>query len=305
MNSGGTSGREAQGENVHVPVLLRETVEAISPRAGGIYADLTLGGGGHARAILERSEPDGFLLGLDRDSDVLEHAKCALKAFENRTLFRHGNFSEAAKTFEKYIGSIDGVIMDLGLSSYQLDHSRRGFSLHRDGPLDWRMDPTQSFSGKDLLNRGRPEELLFAIETLGEEPRSRAVVNAILEERKKKPLLHTSDIRGIVEKVYGRKGGRIHPATRTFMGLRMAVNEEIESLERGLPEAFRLMKEGGRLCVISFHSGEDRIAKKFFKDRKRRGEAEILSPKPLRPTASEIRKNRRSRSARLRVLQKI
>lgn len=304
MIPNGASRTDDGKEAVHLPVLLEESLSILRPGRGGLYGDLTLGGGGHARAMLERSSPDGILLGLDRDPEVLNLARGALKAFERRLRIRHGNFSQAAELFEEYMGSVDGLIMDLGLSSYQLDIPARGFSIFKDGPLDFRMDTTQDFTARDLVNRGSREDLLHAVGTLGEEPRARAVVNAIEAERRLRPLLHTSDLRGLVEKVYRRKGGKIHPATRTFQGLRMWVNRELESLEQGLNAAFRLLKAGGRMAVISFHSGEDRIVKTFFKERKAKKEMQMLDRKPIRPRAREIRENRRSRSALLRAAVK-
>jgi 16S rRNA (cytosine1402-N4)-methyltransferase len=166
------------------------------------------------------------------------------------------------------------------------------------------MDPGQAFSARELVNRGRREELLSALQELGEEPRAEAIVKAILEERRKRPLLHTSDIRSIVEKIYGRRGGRIHPATRTFQALRMAVNREIDHLREGLEAAFRLLRGGGRMAVISFHSGEDRIVKTCFKELTGSGEANLVTRKPVRPGPAEVKRNRRSRSARLRVIEK-
>jgi 16S rRNA (cytosine1402-N4)-methyltransferase len=301
------SGESRSDENpkpVHVPVLLQACIDALQPRAGGTYFDLTLGGGGHARAILEASAPDGILFGLDRDGEILELTRAALKAFEDRIFVKQGNFSDAAEIFADHAGRADGVIMDLGLSSYQLDRRERGFSLRHDGPLDLRMDGTQTFTGKDLVNQGDRDELLHAIGRLGEEPRARAIVKALLEERERRPLLLTSDIRRLVERVYGRKGGRIHPATRVFQGLRMCVNHEIESLSKGLDAAFRLMTSKGRLAVLSFHSGEDRVVKNEFNERAAKGEAKRITKKPIRPDAAEIRINRRSRSACLRILEK-
>jgi 16S rRNA (cytosine1402-N4)-methyltransferase len=242
---------------------------------------------------------------LDCDLEILKEARKRLKEFEHRVLIEHGNFSEVLKIFSAFIGRTDGVIMDLGLSSLQLNRWNRGFSIFRDGPLDFRMDTTQSRTGRDLVNQGTPEELRFAIGTLGEEPKVRSIVKAVLEERQKRPLLHTSDLRRVVEKVYGRKGGRIHPATQTFQGIRMWVNRELERLEEGVAHAFHLLRSGGRLAVISFHSGEDRIVKAFMKGCAERGKAEPVNLKPIRPGKSEIRMNPRSRSARLRVLARI
>jgi 16S rRNA (cytosine1402-N4)-methyltransferase len=266
--------------------------------------DLTLGGGGHAKAILESSKPDGRLFGLDCDEEILIQTKEALKGFGDRFVAKQGNFGDAAEIFEEWTNKTNGVIMDLGLSSFQLDCASRGFSIYKDGPFDLRMDRSQPFTGKDLVNKGRKEDLLYAVGKLGEEPKAEAVVRAIIAERQKRPLLHTSDMRALVEKVYGRHGGKIHPATRTFQGLRMFVNRELDALERGLVAAFKLLTRCGRLAVISFHSGEDRIVKAFYKNRAASGEAKVLSPKPIRPGTSEVRRNRRSRSARLRFLEK-
>ena len=293
-----------QDAPVHLPVLKEACLEGLRPRNGGVYADLTVGGGGHAEALLDASTPDGFLLGLDRDPEILAFAQRRLDRFGGRFRLEQGDFAQADTFFASHLGRVDGVIMDLGLSSWQLDRAERGFSIYKDGPLDLRMDPGQAFSGRDLVNRGKKEELLFAVAVLGEEPRAEAVVEAILSERKKRPLLHTSDIRRLVEKVYGRRGGRIHPATRTFQGLRMLVNRELESLEEGLEAALRLLTEGGRLAVISFHSGEDRVVKRFCKARAAEGTVRIITPKPLRPGSEEVRRNRRSRSARLRIVEK-
>ncbi|MFH1999077.1 MAG: 16S rRNA (cytosine(1402)-N(4))-methyltransferase RsmH, partial [Planctomycetota bacterium] len=277
----------------------------LEPRSGGRYLDLTLGAGGHARALLERSAPDGFLAGLDRDEEILIEARRYLESFNDRCLLRKGNFSEAAMIFEEFVAKADGVIMDLGLSSLQLDHPDRGFSIFRDGPLDFRMDATQPFSARELVNRGHPDDLYAAIRNLGEEPKARAIVKAIVEERRKRPLLHTSDLRRLVEQVYGRKGGKIHPATRTFQGLRMEVNQELESLAKGLIAAFSLLAPGGRLAVISFHSGEDRVVKTGFNNQVAKGSARLVNRKPIMAGRDELRRNRRSRSARLRLIERL
>ncbi len=291
--------------DVHLPVLVDEVIEALEPRSGGILLDLTLGAGGHARALLDRSSPDGILFGLDQDPFVLAIAGKKLKEFEGRVTVRQGNFSEADSIFADVRGKIDGLLLDLGVSSLQLDDPGRGFSFRNDGPLDMRMDPGRTATAERFLNEAQRDELLHAVGVLGEEPRAKAIVRAILEERKKRPLFHTTDLRELVEQVYKRRGGRIHPATRTFQGIRMVVNAELESLEKGLSAAFSLLKEGGRLAVIAFHSGEDRIVKEFLKSRQAEG---AVAPGPLKvvkPSAAEVRRNRRSRSARLRVSRRI
>jgi len=303
MNLGEARSDEEPG-GLHVPVLLDECIEALRPKSGGTYADLTLGGGGHARALLEASAPDGIMLALDRDPEILELTRKSLHPYGARIFVNQGNFSDAAELFADQVGKVDGLLMDLGLSSFQLNRPERGFSVFHDGPLDMRMDPGQSFTGRDLVNRGSWEDLLFAIGSLGEETRAKAVVRSIMETRKIRPLLHTSDLRRIVEKVYGRKGGRIHPATKTFQGLRMMVNAETESLVKGLHAALTLARDGGRLAVISFHSGEDRLVKQFFTDAVARNKARWVNRKPIQAGKEEVRRNRRSRSARLRVLEK-
>lgn len=305
MISGGDSRSNGNSKPVHVPVLLAEVVELLDPEPGKFFLDLTLGAGGHSRALLERIAPDGFLAALDRDAEIIEEARRNLAGFEDRYLIKQGNFSDAAVIFEEFVAKADGVIMDLGLSSLQLDHPDRGFSIRKDGPLDFRMDASQPYSARDLVNKGDPEELYTAIHDLGEEPKARAIVKAIVEERRKRPLLHTSDLRRLVEQVYGRKGGKIHPATRTFQGLRMKVNLEVESLEAGLVASFSLLRQGGRLAVISFHSGEDRIVKNGFATLVTRGEAGHVTRKPLTAGRDELRRNRRSRSARLRVIERL
>ncbi len=290
---------------IHKPVLLEESTSVLGPTSKGVYADLTLGGGGHAAELLRLSHPGGFLLGLDRDPCVLDGARYSLDEYKSRVCIKHGNFNKAAELFSDYVGKVDGVIMDLGLSSFQLDCADRGFSIFKDGPIDLRMDTTQSYTGKDLLNKGKREDLLRAIGVFGEDPKARRIADSILEERQKRPLINTSDVRNLVEQVYGRKGGRIHPATRTFQGLRIFVNKEFESLAEGLDAAFALLKPGGRLSAISFHSGEDRIVKNFIRERAARKQAVALNKKPIRPGPDEIRKNRRSRSALLRAAEKL
>ena len=291
--------------DVHQPVLVDEVVEALEPLGGGLLLDLTLGAGGHARALLERSSPDGILFGLDQDPHVLAFAGKKLEEFGDRVTIRQGNFAEADTIFADVAGQIDGILLDLGVSSLQLDDPGRGFSFRNDGPLDMRMDPGRAATAERFLNEGLRDELLHAVGVLGEEPRAKAIVRAILEERKIRPLYHTTDLRELVEQVYKRRGGRIHPATRTFQGIRMVVNAELESLERGLAAAFGLLKEGGRMAVIAFHSGEDRIVKEFLKSRQAEG---AVAPGPLKvvkPSAAEVRRNRRSRSARLRISRRV
>jgi len=287
--------------DVHKPVLVDEVLESLAPEGGGVYVDLTLGAGGHAEAILERSSPNGILLGLDQDPEILEIAKENLSSFGERVTIEQGNFTDAARIFSDHEGAIHGALLDLGLSSLQLDRPERGFSIKKDGPLDMRMNPDSAVTAEEFVNKASREELMHAVGVLGEEPRARAVVEAILDERQKRPLFRTSDLRELIEGVYKRRSGKIHPATRAFQGLRMQINREIESLGEGLEAALRLLRRGGRLAVVSFHSGEDRVVKEFFKARKSAGELSIVGGGIIRPTQAEVRRNRRSRSARLRV----
>jgi len=290
--------------DVHQPVLVDEVLESLEPKSGGVYADFTLGAGGQASAILEKSSPDGILLGLDQDPEILEIAKENLSPFGERVFFEQGNFAAAARIFAGHEGRVDGILFDLGLSSLQLDRPERGFSIRKDGPLDMRMNPNSAVTAEDFVNRASRDELMHAVGVLGEEPRAKAVVNAILAERRKRPLLSTSDLRELIEGVYKRRGGKIHPATRAFQGVRMKVNEELNRLGGGLESALRLLKDGGRLVVIAFHSGEDRIVKEFLKARKAAGDLAIIGGGIIKPTAAEVRRNRRSRSARMRVARK-
>jgi len=293
-----------QDHVVHQPVLVDEVLECLQPEGGGIFIDLTVGGGGHAQALLERAPSDAVLYGLDRDREILQIAAGRLDQFGERCDLFHGNFSEVDVIFNELEKKAGGVLMDLGVSSLQLTRPERGFSFLNDGPLDMRMDPSTPVTAEDFINKAPREELYSALYHLGEEPRAKQVVEAILNERRKRPLLRTTDLKEIVEGVYKRRGGKIHPATRTFQGVRMAVNRELEHLSKGLAAAFGLLRPAGRLAVISFHSGEDRIVKEFLKARVRDGEADLLSKKVIRPTTRELRRNRRSRSARMRTARK-
>jgi 16S rRNA (cytosine1402-N4)-methyltransferase len=291
-------------KDLHLPVLVDEVLEGLEPGRGGIFLDMTLGPGGHAEAVLEGSPPETVLYGLDQDELVLDAARARLGRFRDRVRLRQGNFGDADRIFAELLGRASGVLFDLGISSFQLDRPERGFTIQKDGPLDMRMDPSAKATAESFLNRSRRDALMHAVGVLGEEPRAAAVVGAILAERKVRPLLRTSDLREIVEKVYGRRKGRIHPATRTFQGIRMAVNAELECLERGLKAAFELLAPAGRMAVISFHSGEDRIVKEFMKARQKERAMTMQPAGVIRPTRAEVRSNRRSRSARLRIARR-
>ncbi len=283
----------------HTPVLLEEVLGFLNPQPGGRFIDATLGAGGHAAAIQERTAPDGRLLGIDQDAAALELARKTLAPWTDRTVVIRTNFSEVAEAAraEGFLG-VDGVIADLGVSSMMLDEADRGFSFRTDGPLDMRMDRRQRTSAADLVNTGTERQLADTIYRLGEERRSRPIARAIFRSR---PHETTGDLVRAIEAVSGRpRYGRIHPATRTFMALRIAVNQELERLEAFLDSVIETLRSGGRLVVISFHSLEDRIVKHRMRELGR-----VLTKKVVRAGESERGRNPRARSAKLRALEKI
>lgn len=286
----------------HRTVLLRETLDALEPRDGGVYADATLGGGGHAEAILERSSPTGRLLGLDRDPAALAAARARLSRFGARATLVHGEFAHLARLLaEAGAPRVDGLVADLGVSSPQLDDAARGFSFREDGPLDMRMDPSGGSTAAELVARLDAEELADVIFELGEERRSRRIARAIKDADARGELHTTDDLKRAVARAVGGRRGRIDPATRTFQALRIAVNSEIEQLDalvRDLPE---VLEDGGVAAIISFHSLEDRVVKRAF-----RADARLspLTKKPVVAGEDERRDNPRSRSAKLRAARR-
>lgn len=283
----------------HVPVLLDELMEALQPCARGVYADVTVGGGGHARAILERSGPDGQIVGTDRDPAALEAAEASLAAFGDRVTLRRARIRDLRQILDELdIDRVDGVIADLGVSSVQLDRAERGFSLSHDGPIDMRMDPTEGETALDLIARLDAESLANVIYRYGEERRSRRIARTIKRAHEEGKLESTADLKRAVHRVTGPKRGRIDPATRTFQALRIAVNEELDDLESFLFSLPDVLKGGGVAAVISFHSLEDRIVKHTFRAN------EALTPMTKRPVVAseeERERNPRSRSAKLRA----
>lgn len=310
---------------MHQSVLLQEVITALQPRPGGIYLDGTVGAGGHASAILRMSAPDGQLFGFDQDEDALAIAKTHLAEFGNRVHLLHANFDLLERMAElHHIPPVDGLLLDLGVSSMQVDRPERGFSFQADGPLDMRMNRTTGPTAAELVNRLPETELADLIYRYGEERHSRRIARAIVKAR---PLRRTLELAEVVARAAGgrqpsKKRGRakIHPATRTFQALRIAVNDELGALERVLPQAIRLLKPGGRLAVITFHSLEDRIVKHTFKqeaqdcicppDRpvctcKHKATIRIITKKPITPSSAELHTNPRARSAKLRVVESI
>ena len=299
--------------------MLAEVLEALQPKAGCNYADGTLGGGGHAAAVLRASAPDGRLFGMDRDEAALEAAQQRLGEFAGRFELRRGNFSELADWVPH--GSCAGVLLDLGVSSPQLDRAERGFSF-AEGPLDMRMDHRQAMTAADLVNGESEFELAKLFWELGEERQSRRFAKGIVERRKVKPFTNTKDLADFIERLAPRHGKRTHPATLVFQALRIAVNDELNSLREGLAAAVKILQPGGRLCVLSFQGLEARLVKDFGNERTRdyTVTGEVDDPLLREPREPEMRwvqrkalqagdvetsENPRARSAQLRVLEKV
>jgi 16S rRNA (cytosine1402-N4)-methyltransferase len=286
----------------HTSVLLDQIFEALEPRGGIGYRalDCTLGAGGHARALLEASNPDGRLVGLDADPNAIALAADRLKAFGDRVNLVQRNFGELGQL---ELEPMNAILFDLGLSSMQLESSGRGFSFRFDEPLDMRFDASSDQStAAEIVNTLSEAELEQLLREYGEEPRARRVAREIVRRR---PLARTGDLMAAVTAALGPARGRIHPATRTFQGLRIAVNDELGALQNGLDAAVQLLKSGGRMAVISFHSLEDRIVKWRMRGWAEQGLVRILTKKPIQPTAEEIQGNPRARSAKLRVAERL
>jgi len=289
-------------EFVHETVLLKETVEAIAPRAGGTYVDATLGGAGHARALLAASGPTGRLFGIDRDPLALAAAGERLAEFGERAVLLRGAFGDIKSLLAaRGVSQVDGIIADLGVSSPQLDRDERGFSFARSGPLDMRMDPEDE-PLSELLTRLSADELADVLYQYGDERRSRPIARSIKTALERGELNTTEDLRRAVVRVLGPKRTGVDPATRTFQALRIMVNREFEQLESLLGVAAELLADEGRVAIISFHSGEDRIVKHSFREN---ASLHVLTKKPLEPGEEEQSRNPRARSAKLRVASRV
>jgi 16S rRNA (cytosine1402-N4)-methyltransferase len=307
----------------HKPVLLNEVLTILAPRPGGVYADCTLGGGGYSEGILRQSSPDGILIGLDRDDAALEHASQVLSGYGERARLVKADFRDLAEALaEQGIGKLDGVVYDLGVSGYQLETPERGFSLMWDAPLDMRMDRSQPLTAADLINRLSERDLEDLIRAHSDERWARRIAKRIVEERARSSVRTTrwlvDIVSGAIPKAAWPPG--IHPATRTFQALRIAVNAETEALEKGLEAGVEALAPGGKAVVVSYHSGEDRIVKNVFRRMSGRCECprslpecrceskrlvEILTKKPALPSPDEIEENPRARSAKLRAAVRI
>ena len=292
----------ADSQRVHRPVLLGEAVDFLNVRPDGIYIDATLGTGGHAEEILKRLQ-QGRLLALDRDPAALVVARQRLHVFKEKLIVVQGNFAQIdAVHAASGLPPANGIVADLGMSSLQVEDAARGFSFNLPGPLDMRMDPTTDIRAEELVNRSRERDLADLIFKLGEERHSRRIARAIMKAR---PIRSTTELAQVVTRAIPSRAGlhQIHPATRTFMALRLAVNRELENLEAFLSKALALLAPQGRLVVISFHSLEDRLVKRAFTSWHREGRVRVLTRKVLRPSEEEASANPRARSARLRAAE--
>jgi 16S rRNA (cytosine1402-N4)-methyltransferase len=297
----------------HVPVLVGEVVLALRPQAHGVYVDATLGEGGHAEALLRAMGPSGRLIGIDRDAEVLEVARQRLAPIGSRVDIVHGHAAELRSILDLLeVPRVDGILLDLGVSSYQLETAERGFSFAREGPLDMRMDRTAEPTAATLVNTLGEGELVNLIMRHGEEHWARRIARAIVRARRRAPLQTTQDLAVIITQVIppGARPPRIHPATRTFQALRIAVNHELSRLEESLKVAIACLRSGGRLCVIAYHSLEDRIVKRTFQAYAISPEialprVRLLTRKPITSTLAERQINPRARSAKLRVLERV
>lgn len=302
----------------HHPVLYQEIIHALMPQSPGKYVDATVGAGGHAWGILEASAPNGQLLALDRDPQALAIASQRLSVYPSRVRLVHASYVQLLDELHR-LGweQVDGIVFDLGVSSMQVDQPQRGFSFAKDGNLDMRFDPGQSIRAADLINSLPEQELADLLWQYGEERLARRIAQEICRQR---PLRTTLELAQLIERTVGGRRERIHPATRTFQALRIAVNDELQALQAVLPQAIQALASGGRLAVISFHSLEDRIVKQFFRRESRdclcppqqpvctcghRASLKEITRRPIVPSEDEMRTNPRSRSARLRIAEKI
>lgn len=310
-------------ELFHKPVLVAEVIASLQCRSGAVYLDGTLGGGGHAFEILTHSAPDGRLIGIDADGDALREAEKRLAPFGDRKILVKGNFADMEKLLSGLkIEAVDGILLDLGVSSHQLDTAERGFSFTLDAPLDMRMDRERGVSAQDLVHTLSGGELEQVLWKFGEERSGRRIARAIVARRAVSPIRTTGDLASVVAGALPRARGpvRIHPATRTFQALRIAVNDELAGLQQALTDGMKCLKPGGRFSVISFHSLEDRIAKNAFRAAGkgcicppdlplcacgRKPTMNVITRRPVVPGEAEIRDNPRARSAKLRTAERI
>ncbi len=289
----------------HIPVLVEEVMTFLRCEPGRTYVDATLGGGGHASEILKRTGPDGGVIGMEWDEDALSEARNTLMPFGDRVKIFRENFIHLSDFV--MAESVDGILLDLGLSSIQVEKAERGFSFKGEGPLDMRMDQRMNHTAAFLVNGLSSEELEDILFHYGEERWAKRIARAIVQERERDPIRTTQALRKIVHRAIPRRfhSRRIDPATRTFQAFRIRVNEELDNLGKILETGWKILKRGGRICIISFHSLEDRMVKETFRRLENQGEMHILTKKPVTPSEEEQRRNPRSRSAKLRCAERV
>jgi 16S rRNA (cytosine1402-N4)-methyltransferase len=295
-------------EKLHIPVMCGEVINYLNLAAGKTIVDATIGMGGHSLKIIEGISPGGKLIGIDRDEDAIKTARSRLGDRGEACEFVYGNFIDIDKILAGAgVQKVDGILLDLGVSSAQLDDPARGFSFQSEGPLDMRLDRNSYISAYDLVNNLNEEELSELLWNFGEERWHNRIARYLVQEREKHPISTTLELSQAVSRAipYRYRHYRIHPATRTFQAVRIAVNRELESLEIVIRKAVELLEKNGRICVISFHSLEDRIVKFSFRDFAAKGLIKIITPKPLVPADEEVRQNPKSRSAKLRVAERL
>lgn len=291
---------------MHIPVLLEEVLEYLKPQPGQHFIDCTVGEGGHAAAILEKTAPEGRLLAIDRDGAMLERARITLQPYGDRVLFVRDTYANLSAIYSLYdFPKAHGILFDLGISSWHLEESHGGFSFQREETLDMRFDREdwQAPSAQDIVNRWREEDLAHIFSVFGEERFANRIAHAISDARTRRSITTAKELALLVERAIPRQG-RLHPATRIFQALRIVVNKELEMLEHALPQAIEVMVPEGRVAVISYHSLEDRVVKFFFRNAAANKGGIILTGKPVTPQEKEIAANPRARSAKLRVFQK-
>ncbi|HZK12553.1 MAG TPA: 16S rRNA (cytosine(1402)-N(4))-methyltransferase RsmH [Atribacterota bacterium] len=300
----------------HIPVLTKEILNYLNLKKGGVYIDCTLGGGGHSKALLEKIYPYGLLIGIDQDIEAIETAKEELKSYRDKVKIIKGNFKNLEEILSDIkIKTVSGIIFDLGVSFHQLKEKDRGFSFKEDSHLDMRMDLNQEFNADILINSYSEKDLAEIFEKYGEERFSKRIARLIVIERKKENINTTKQLADLIirslPRTKKRHTWRIHPATRVFQAIRIEVNQELKALEKGLNQAIRVLENKGRVCVISYHSLEDRIVKHQFKEVEREGKdkgnygLKIITKKPIIPSLEEVEDNPKARSAKLRVAEKI
>lgn len=288
----------------HVPVLFKESIDLLSLVPGLTVVDGTLGGGGHAREILKRISPNGILIGLDQDQEVIDRLQKSLHSDDVTIILENTNFKNIRTVCDHHqIPAVDRAFFDLGFSSLQMDNPERGLSFMKDGPLDMRLDTHVALTAADIVNQWDEEALADLFYVYGDERKSRQIARAIATERRHKSFLRTTELADTIARAIGRRG-KIHPATRVFQALRIAVNDELGVLREGLDRTWELLAPSGIMAIISFHSGEDRIVKTKFKEWASLGEGTLLTKKPIAPARAEAKENPRSRSAKLRGIKK-